>query len=312
MLQVFGKTFKTFHELRRALPNERACIKFLEELLWNGVPVSPFDKTSQVYKCGHGRYKCKNTGKYFNVKTGTIFENTKVGLDIWFEAIYITTTGKGKSANSLAEDLDVTPKTAALMLKKIRIALGIDNNNVLDGEVEFDETYVGGKNKNRHKDKKVKNSQGRSYKDKTPVFGMIQRGGKLNAWVVPDVQAKTLTPIILKYVKNSAQLFTDEWTGYKELPKYYQHHEIVEHGKGQYVKDKAYTNTMEGAWNLLKKMINGIHHHVSSKHLQGYVNSWIFCYNERKSEAIEKFAYGIMFCGECKITCAEVVSGHGY
>ena len=69
---------------------------------------------------------------------------------------------------------------------------------------------------------------------------------------------------------------------------------------------------MEGAWNLLKKMINGIHHHVSSKHLQGYVNSWIFCYNERKSKAIEKFAYGIMFCGERKITCAEVVSGHGY
>ena len=311
MASILSLNFKSFQHLQQVLVDEAACVAYLEELIWEGVPVSPFDKTSKVYKCKNGKYKCKNTGKYFNVKTGTIFENTKISLRQWFMAIYLLACHKkGVSSLQLAQDIGVTQKTAWFMLHKIRKCLGIENNNIIDKEVELDETYVGGLNKNRHKDKKVKYSQGRSYKDKTPVFGMIQRGGKLSAWVVPNVKTKTLTNKVLEFVKRSAEIYTDEWQGYNLLKNFYENHTIVEHGKKQYVKDKAYTNTMEGAWALLKKSLKGIYHVVSKKYLQGYVNSWIFCYNTRKMSIIDRFCYGLMSCCEMKFTYAEVINGY--
>jgi transposase-like protein len=148
-------TNKSILDLIKAFPTEQDCINHLEELRWNGNVVSPFDPTSKVYKCKNNRYRCKNTGKYFNVKTATLFDNTKVELQKWFFAIYLTSHSKGISSMQLAKDLDVTQKTAWFMLQRIRNCFGITDNNQLDSEVEIDETYVGGKNKNRHKNKKV-------------------------------------------------------------------------------------------------------------------------------------------------------------
>jgi len=134
-------------ELLQAFPDEQTCIDHITSLRWeNGNVVSPFDSESKVYVCANNRYRCKNTGKYFNVKTATLFDNTKVKLQKWFLAIWLVTSHKkGISSIQLSKDIGVTQKTAWFMLHRIRNCFGFDNDNDLSGEIEVDETYVGGK-----------------------------------------------------------------------------------------------------------------------------------------------------------------------
>lgn len=270
--------FKTF-------PDEQSCIDHLTKIRWNGTVTSPFDKESKVYKCKNNRYKCKNTGKYFNCKTYTIFYNTPLGLHKWFLCIYVMISqGKGISSPQMAKIIEVTQPTAWYMMHRIRMALEQDSFE-LEGDVEVDETYIGGKNKNRHKDKKVEKCQGRSYKDKVPVFGMIQRDGKLIAMVVPKVDGETLKPIIRSYVKKGTVIHSDEWKAYNNLSRSYDHRR-VDHGKGIYATKEGHTNTIEGAWSILKRKIFGIHHQVT--HKQRYVNEFAFYYNNRDITNSEK------------------------
>ena len=165
----------------KALSSEEKAIRYFEKMSWDGNVISPFDPTSKVYKCGNGKYKSKSTGRYFDVKTGTPLANTKLPMTTWLLAIFLFQADKGGiSSCQLARKLEITQKTAWYMLMKIRelVAKSNANNPKLSGEVEIDETFIGGKNKNRHKDKKVEKCQGRSYKDKVPVFGMLERGGR--------------------------------------------------------------------------------------------------------------------------------------
>lgn len=282
--------FTSLLDLLQAFPTEESCIAYLEKQLWgDGEPVSPYDPTSKVYRRSDGMYRCKNTGKNFNVRIGTIFEGSKVSLQKWFVAIYlITTESKGISSICLANHLHVTQKTAWYMSQRIREAFNIALEEKLDGEVELDETFVGGKNKNRHKNKKVKNSQGRSFKDKVPVMGMLQRGGKLVCEVVRNTSYKSLTVPILRNVKRTATLYSDEWQGYKTVHKLYKHY-IVDHGHGQYVNGDAYTNNIEGFWSILKRGLIGIYNHTSKKHLQRYVNEFCFRYNYRELDGKDRF-----------------------
>ena len=284
-------SFKSVRELLKVFSTEKKCENFLKKVRWGNEVVSPYDNTAKVYKCSRNRFRCAKTGKDFNVKTGTMFENTKIELRTWFLAIYIITTHKkGISSMQLAKDLNVTQTTAWFILHRIRNCFKIENNIVLDNDVEIDETYVGGKNKNRHKNKKVKNSQGRSMKDKVAVLGMVERNGKLIARIVDDVQAGTLTKEILKSVKKSANIYTDEWLGYKDIHKYYNH-EIVNHGAREFVSGNAYTNNMECFWGILKRGIIGIYHFTSKKHLQKYLDEFVFRFNTRYNSAEETFEH---------------------
>ena len=173
----FG-TFNSLYDFFTAFPDEASCIAFLENKLWPDGVVSPYDPTSKVYRRGDGMYRCKNTGKNFNVRRGTIFEGTKLPLRKWFIGLYLHHNHKKAiSATQLAKDIGVTLKTAWFMLHKFRKTSHVVHFQKLDGEVELDETFVGGKNHNRHADKKVPKCQGRSFKDKVPVMGMLQRGG---------------------------------------------------------------------------------------------------------------------------------------
>lgn len=207
----------------------------------------------------------------------------------------------------LAKDIDVTQKTAWFMLQRIRNCFGISDNDQLDNEVEIDETFVGGKNKNRHASKKVENSQGRSYKDKTPVLGMIERKGNLVAKVVTDTKTETLTPEVIKAVKDTALVITDEWLGYKSLKRFYDH-SFVKHNEGEYVNGRVYTNTIEGFWSLLKRGIIGIYHFTTRKHLQKYVDEFVFRYNTREDSTRNRF--NTLLCNlENRITYKELIYG---
>lgn len=241
------------------------------------------------------------------MKTNTLFDGTKIELRKWFAAIWIVTSHKkGISSYQLSRDIDVTQKTAWFMLQRIRNCFGIENNNDLNNTVEMDETYVGGKNKNRHADKKSKNARGRSIKDKTPVFGMVERKGKLNAKVVPDTTCDTLTKETITYVKN-AIVYTDEWWGYNSIKNLFQH-EIVKHKMSEYVREHVYTNTIEGFWSLLKRGIIGIYHFTSKQHLQKYVDEFVFRYNTRHHSERGRFDL-LLQNTEHRLTYKELIYG---
>lgn len=299
-------SFKSLFDLLQAFPTEESCIDHLQKIRWANGVVSPFDPTSKVYNYGNGKYRCKNTGKNFNVKTGTIFCGSKVPLRKWFVAMWLESSHKkGISSVQLSKDISVTQKTAWLMLQRIRECFFCENQSKLDGDVELDETFVGGKNKNRHRNKKVKNSQGRSFKDKTPVLGMLQRGGNVVCRVVRSTSKKHLTAPILKTVKRTSTLYTDEWCGYDTVGKVYTRN-IVDHGHGQYVNGDAYTNNIEGFWGIVKRSIIGIYHKTSRKHLHRYMNEYVFRYNTRKISEVERF--NLLLCNlEYRITYKQLI-----
>ena len=280
-----------------AFPDEDSCVRYFEKLRWGEKIVSPFDETSKVYRCRNGKYKCRNTGKYFDVKTGTVFASTKLPLRSWVFAIFLFISHKrGISSCQLARDLGVTQKTAWNMLHKIRAFMKSLNNEPVSGETEIDETFVGGKNKNRHKDKKVEKCQGRSFKDKVPVFGMLQRGGNVVAKVVPDTKASTLEPLIHKYIRANSDVFTDGWE-YKGLENDYSQYS-VDHSRSFYGKTivtsegeviNVSTNGIENVWSHFKRMIFGTYYKVSKQHLQRYVDEFVFRFNTRKRGEFERF-----------------------
>lgn len=286
-----------FLSFTNTFPTEQSCIEYYEQIRWNGKVVSPFDETSKVYKCRNGKYRCANTGKYFDVKTGTMFAHTKLPLRYWFYAMFLFLSHKrGVSSCQLARDLGVTQKTAWNMLHKIREYMDCENDHQLSAEVEIDETFVGGKNKNRHKDKKVEKCQGRSFKDKVPVFGMYQRGGNIVAKVVPDTKAKTLLPFIEHHISAESKIFTDGWD-YGGINTRYEQHS-VDHGIGFYgttivdedgVCVEVCTNGIECAWSHLKRTIFGTYYKVSKKYLQQYVDEFTFRFNTRNIGDFQRF-----------------------
>lgn len=286
-----------FLSFASTFPTEQSCIEYYEQIRWNGNVVSPFDETAKVYKCKNGKYRCANTGKYFDVKTGTIFAHTKLPLRYWFYAMFLFLSHKrGVSSCQLARDLGVTQKTAWNMLNKIREYMDCENDHQLSAEVEIDETFVGGKNKNRHKDKKVEKCQGRSFKDKVPVFGMYQRGGNIVAKIVPDTKAKTLTPLLEQYVSTESRVFTDGWE-YGDINSRYEQLS-VDHGAGfygtSYVNNEGEyivvcTNGIECAWSHLKRTILGTYYKVSKKYLQRYVDEFTFRFNTRNIGDFQRF-----------------------
>ncbi len=275
--------FRSLVEFQEHFSSDEICREFLEQQRWNGIPVFPYFGSRKVYRIEKGkRLLCseKTCQHKFSVTVGTIYESSKIPLQKWFLAMYIIGNHKkGISSLQLSRDLHITQKSAWFLNHRIREMLREKAPQKLKDVVEIDETYCGGKNKNRHADKKIPNSQGRSTKDKTPVLGSIQRGGKLRTVVVPNTQAETIKPIIQSWVKDGSIMVTDEWQAYRELSKDYLH-VVVNHGQEEYVRGAFHTNTMEGFWSLFKRGIYGIYHQVSPKHLHRYCDEFSFRFNE--------------------------------
>lgn len=277
----------TIKEFRDRYPDNDACLDKIFRLRYAGLicPKCESDKPFQRVK-NRRSYQCPCCAFQVYPTKDTVFEKTTTPLTYWFYAIYLqTTTRNGVAAKELERQLNVCYKTALRMAHQIKILMSDQSEVNLSGVVQCDETFVGGLNKNRHADKKVKQSRGRSHKDKTPVFGMVTKGGtEIIAKVVTDTSGESLLPIIKEKVdKDNAIIVTDEWLAYNTLKEEYKH-VILNHGEKEYARGAFDTNTIEGVWSQLKRTIKGTHIKVSRKHLQKYVDEVVFRYKKRKEQ----------------------------
>jgi transposase-like protein len=277
-----AKEFASLYELFEAIPDEQAAIDHFRAIRWRSGKWCPYCGSVRVYDFSDKRtHKCADCRQRFSIKVGTIFEDTKIPLRKWLAAIWLVTSHrKGIASTQLARDISVTQKTAWFMLHRLRHAARTRSfNRPLTGEVEIDEVFIGGKAVNRHASKHVKGRGPRH--GKTVVMGLLERGGELRAGVIPDVTLQTLDPIVRSQVAEDAKVYTDEHISYRAM-HLGERHVAVAHLHGEYVRGDAHTNSIEGAWSLLKRQIYGIHHWVSAKHLAQYVNEVVWRYNRRE------------------------------
>lgn len=278
------REFASLSDLASKIRSEQDAITHFTNIRWRNGAFCPYCGSTKVYHFSDKRtHKCGDCLQRFSIKVGTIFEGSKIPLRKWLMAIWlITSHKKGIASTQLAKDVGVTQKTAWFMAHRIRHAKDTKSyNQPLDGEVEVDETFVGGKAKNRHKDKRGKSGV-TGGAGKAVVVGAIQRRGKVVARVVENVRAETLTAFVRATVSPDVSLVvTDKWVGYKHLGKEFPH-QAVDHAAGEYVRGEAHTNTIEGYWAQLKRQIYGVHHWVSPKHLDRYISESSWRYNRRE------------------------------
>lgn len=267
-------TFKLFE----MFPDQETARLYLESRLWpNGVTCPTCAGRDRITTRKGGFYRCNKCQFDFTVRTGTIFERSHVPLHKWVYAMYLVVTArKGISSMQMAKEIGVTQKTAWFMLQRLREACSgkIDK---LSGFIEIDETFVGGKEANKHEHKKLK--LGRGSVGKTVVMGLRERGGKTLAMVVKNTDTRTLLRVIHDNVKSGSTVATDEHGGYEAIDSLWFRHHTVNHGAGEFKRGIVHTNGIESVWSLLKRGIYGVWHQVSAKHLGRYVNEVTFRLN---------------------------------
>jgi transposase len=273
------KTY-TIKDFEKQFPTDDACLDFLKQARWpKGVFCEKCQKVTTHYRiAGRKVYSCEFCGSHISPTANTIFHKSDTPLRSWFHAIFLMASTKtGISAKQLQRELGVTYKTAWRMFKEIR-KLMTENINPLSGQVEVDETYIGGKRAGR---------RGRGASGKSIAIGMVERNGNAVAKVIPDVRARTLLPMIEQRVarENKTIVFTDELPSYNRVERLGYAHKIVQHAAKQYVAGIAHVNTVESLWGTIKRGIDGVNHSVSPVYLQSYLDSYVFRYNHRKDEA---------------------------
>lgn len=265
----------TIQDFHRQFPNEGSCLEWLRDYRWpNGIHCKNCSEiTSHYLSRTRKSFCCQNCGNHVHPTVGTIAHKSRTPLVLWFYVVYLMAqTRGGISAKQIERETGVTYKTAWRICNKIRERLEEDKP-LLDGDVEIDESYFGGKKKG--------GKRGRGSENKTPVVGIAQRKGKVEAQTVPNVQGKTILPMVADNVEKGSNIYTDEFKVYNALPAMGYHHETVPHAKKIYVLGNAHTNTLEGFWSNCKNGIRGVYHSVSSKYLQDYVNEYLFRLNHR-------------------------------
>ncbi len=279
------QTFDSLFELMNAVPDEQAAIDHFRSIRWNNGAFCPHCGGTRVYHFSDQRsHKCGDCRKRFSIKVGTIFEDSKIPLRKWLMAIWmITTHKKGVASTQLARDIHVTQKTAWFMLHRLRHAIRTQSfNRSLGGRVEADETFIGGKSKNKHAWKRDPGMQG--GKGKAVVFGMLERGRELRTTEMPNLKARNVQGQIVRNVAPGTSVMTDEHASFIGLQGRYNHHR-VNHSAGEYVVDFCnHTNGIESVWALFKRQIVGTHHWLSKKHLGRYLAEMTWRFNLREMD----------------------------
>lgn len=271
-------------EFMREFPDDDACLEWLWRTRCSAdgehvyCPKCEAKRSFKRYATTQRRqsWSCTTCGHHLHPTAGTIFHKSSTSLHLWFYAMHLmTSTRCGISAKQLERELGVTYKTAWRMAKLIRNELMVPDEIPLSGEVEMDETYVGGRRRGTKRGHPSEDSH------KVPIFGMVKRSGRVATVAVRNTKMKTLMPHLRTRVLPESVVYIDELKSYDDLKRAgYQHHRI-HHAEKVYVSGDVHTNTIEGFWSLVKRGINGVYHAVSAKHLQGYLNEYTFWYNHR-------------------------------
>lgn len=320
--------------LAKAIPTEASAYEFLEKLRWDGKPVCPHCGESErvyflqpkngasratrtgsmserrVWKCGNrsGENPC---GKQFSALTNTIFHGSKIPVRTWLFAIFEMCTAKnGLSAREAERKYGLTAKSAWFMTHRIREAMKREPlAGLLSGVVVADETFIGGKERNKHEWKRTPGQRGGL--GKTPVVSLIEtRTGEARSVVVPNVTGSTLSAVIRSNVDMSQSiLMTDERRGYTPIGWRFASHEVVNHGDGEYVRGNATTNHAEGFFSQLKRSIDGTHHRVSERHLQRYLDEFDFRYTTRKMSDADRMGVLVGRVGGRRLTYKPLTNG---
>lgn len=293
--------FNNLRELILSMPTEETCREYLVRQRWDGKPECPYCGCGRVYSIEKGkRYKCGDSGCYkkFSPTVGTVMEASNVPLVKWFTAIYLCSAHKkGISSYQLAKDIGVTQQTGWFMLHRIREMMRPKDSTKLDNIVEVDETYVGGivGNMSKTRRAKLRTEKGGTIQNKTMVVGLLERSGNLKLVALgKETGGGIVQPVVRKNVDNDAVLITDSSCNYDGLNKEYAGHEVVKHKEEEYVRDGViHTNSIEGAFSLLKRSIIGIYHSVTPKHLSRYCDETMFRYNSRGLKDAARFSMSL-------------------
>ncbi|MES2589874.1 MAG: IS1595 family transposase [Bacteroidota bacterium] len=282
-----SNTKYTIQQFRLDFRDDSSCLERIFTIRYGKLTTCPDCEQETTFKRVSTRqcYQCSKCYHQIYPCAGTIFEKTRTPLTYWFYVIYLFTASKnGISAYEVQRQIGVTYKTAWRMLRQIRVLTANDSIDLFTGTTEMDETFVGGKNINRHKDKKVPKCQGRSFADKTPVLGIYERETKrVRNFVIDDTSKAQIQPLILQHVEQGTPIMTDEWVAYQGLGEVYEH-KFVNHRIKEYVNEDCTTNRIENFWSVFKRTLKGSYIQVSKKYLQLYTDEVVFRFNNRESD----------------------------